>query len=105
MPTVKQGDSLWIDLSVPNYGAIDNTWSNWSGTFEISTTETATPSLTGNLTRSSTEGIFNLRLNTSNTTWTTLAVGTYKLMTQFSNTTVEYREERHDKLVIKTQGL
>lgn len=106
MPTVKQADSLWIDYDLCNYKAIDSTWSNWAGTYEISTTESATPSVTGNLTKATgQDGIMQLRLSTDNTTWNALAVGTYKLMVQFTNSTYKYREERHDKLIIKTQGV
>lgn len=105
MAIVKQGDSLWIDYLVPNFKAIDDTWANWVGTYEISTSETSAPSLTGTLTRSTTEGVFNLRLNISNATWVALTVGRYKLMTEFVNTTAEYREERHEPLTITTQGL
>lgn len=105
MPIVKQGDSLWIDYDLSNYKVIDSTWANWSGTYEISTTETSTPALTGTLVRSNTEGTFNLRLNTTNSTWNAIGVGTYKLMVQFYNSTAEYREERHDVLTVRTQGL
>lgn len=105
MPAVYQGDSLWGDVEAPLYASIDSTWANWNGKFEISTTETSTPAVTGSLTRSSTPGIFNLRLNTSNSTWTAITVGTYKLMIEIYNTTAEYKEERHYKLVVKTQGL
>lgn len=106
MPTVKQGDACWIDYGLPNYKAIDSTWANWSGTYEVSATESSTPILTGNLLKpSSQDGIMQLRLSTDNSGWTALAGGTYKLMVQFYNSTATYREERHDKLVVKTQGL
>ena len=105
MPSVRNGDAFWVDYSLPNFKAIDSTWANWSGTYEISLTETSTPILTGNLTPSTTEGIMQLRLSTDNSSWTGITVGTYKLMTTFTNATAFYREERHDKLVVKTQGM
>lgn len=105
MATVKQGDSLWIDYEVPNFKAIDSTWANWTGLYEISVTESSTVLLSGSLTRSSTEGIFQLRLNTSNATWVALSAGTYKLMIEISNSSQGYREEKHEKLVVKTQGI
>lgn len=105
MPTVYQGDALWIDYEIPLYAAIDSTWTNWSGKYEVSVSETSTPLLTGSLTRSTTAGIFNLRLSTGNTTWTALTTGTYKLMVEFNNSTVGYREEKHTKLIVQTQGL
>ena len=105
MPIVKQADSLFIDYEVPLYGAIDSTWGNWGGTYEISVSDTSIPIISGSLTRSAREGIFELRLKSDNATWTAISAGTYKLITQFSNSTVGYREERTDKLIVKTQGL
>jgi hypothetical protein len=104
MPSVYQGDSLWLDYELSNFRQIDSTWGNWEGTFEISTTESATPSVTGNLVPSANGGVFYLRLGTDNSSWNALAAGTYKLFAQFVNTTAKYREEKHDVLTVKTQG-
>lgn len=110
--SVKQADSLWVDFTLFNWALINATWdNNWSATFEISTSETATPAYTGSLTRSSSTGVFELRLNTDSAStspvqsWATMPTGTYKLMTQFTNSTAKYREERHETLTIRTQGL
>lgn len=105
MPTVYQSDSFWLDIMTPQYAAIDSTWANWGGTYEISTTESATPAVTGSLVQSTTAGVFNLRLNTNNAAWMSITVGTYKLMLQIANSTAGYREEKHYKLVVKTQGV
>ncbi len=105
MPTVKQGDSCWVDYTLANYKSIDSTWGNWSGTYEVSLTESSTPIVTGNLIKPTIEGVMQLRLNSDNSIWTAIAVGTYKLMVTFSNSTAGYREERHDRLVVKTQGM
>jgi hypothetical protein len=110
--SVRQGDSLWVDFTLSNWSAIHSTWdSSWVGIFEISATETSTPLYTGSLIRSSASGLFQLRLNYDSAStspalnWSDMAVGTYKLMTQFSNSTAKYREETHDRLIITTQGL
>lgn len=110
--TVKQGDSLWIDYNLENWSAINATWgSAWEGIFEISVSESSTPLYTGTLTRSTTPGIMQLRLNTDSAStapvlnWSAMSVGEYKLMVQFTNTTAKYREEYHEKLVVKAQGL
>lgn len=112
MSKVKQADSLWIDYTLENWAQIHATWdTTWTATFEISVSEDSTALYTGSLTRSTTPGLFQLRLNTDSAstspvqTWAALATGTYKLMTQFSNSTAKYREERHEELVIKKQGL
>jgi hypothetical protein len=109
---VKQADSLWINFDLENWASIYPTWdTTWTGTFEISATETSTPIYTGSLTRSTISGQFQLRLNTDSAstspvlTWAAVPVGTYLLMTQFSNSTAKYREENHEKLTIKVQGL
>jgi hypothetical protein len=104
MSTVIQANSLFIDYELPNYAAGDPTWANWTGTYEISATLTSTPLLTGTLDKTTT-GIMKLRLLSSNATWTALAVGTYKLMVEFNNTAIGYREERQDRLTIKAQGM
>lgn len=105
MPSVRQADSLWIDYDAPNWSIIDDTWGNWTGVYEISATESSSPLVTGNLSKSATSGIFQLRLNSSNSSWTALPVGKYKLMIQISNSSVGYREERIDSLTIRTQGI
>jgi hypothetical protein len=105
MPTVYQADALWLDVEIPLFASIDATWANWTGSYEISATEASTPIATGTVTRSTTEGVMNLRLNTSDVVWTAIAVGVYKLMIEIANSTKNYREEHHFKLTIRPQGI
>lgn len=104
MATVRQADSLFIDYEIPLYAAIDPTWANWAGTYEVSATETSTPILTGTLDKTVT-GLMRLRLLSTNATWTAIAVGEYKLMVEFNNATAGYREEKQERLRIKSQGM
>jgi len=112
MATVKSQDSLWIDYMLNNWQSIFATWdTTWTATFEISATTTGTAIYTGSLTRGTIEGLFQLRLNTDSAStvpvlnWSAMAVGTYRLMVQFNNSTSKYREERHEKLTITEQGI
>jgi hypothetical protein len=115
MATVTQASSLWLDYDLENWASIYSTWgSTFSGTFEINSTVTgASPVFTGVLTRSSTvPGRFHLRLNydTASTTaplplWGSVALGTYKLMVEFNESTTKYREENHSRITIKAQGI
>lgn len=108
----KQGDSLWVDYLIENWADFFATWdATWEGTFEISATATSTPIYTGTLTRSTTPGLFTLRLgyDAASTapvlTWAAMPVGAYTLMAQLRNTTAKCQKEFHDKLVIQAQGL
>jgi len=111
MRQIKQGDSLWINYTLTDYADINSTWdSNWTGIFEISASESSTPVYTGTLTRA-TAGLFQLRLSSNSAStapvlnWVDIPVGNYKLFAQFTNATVQYREEHHEKLSIQEQGL
>lgn len=108
----KQADSLWNDYTLENWDSFHATWDDtWAGTFEISATEDSTPLYAGTLTRSTTSGLFQLRLNTDSAStvpvlnWSALPVGTYRLMAQFTNSTAKYSEEYHETLIIRKQGL
>jgi hypothetical protein len=115
MPTRIQANSLWLDYDLDNWAEIYSTWgSTFTGTFEINATVTGvSPVFTGTLTRSTTiPGRFHLRINynTTSTTspnpaWSSVATGTYKLMVEFNESTTKYREERHDRIAIKAQGI
>jgi hypothetical protein len=104
MPTIIQANSLFIDFELPNFAAGDPAWANWTGTYEVSSTLVSTPILTGSLDKT-VEGIMRLRLLSSNALWTAIAVGNYKLMVEFNNTSIGYREERQDRLIVKAQGM
>lgn len=101
----KQGDSLWINIECSDISAIDSTWTNWTGVWNISSTIGGAPTLSGTLSRSTTPGTFYLRIGPASTSgWTALPVGNHFLTMQIDNTTVDYRHEEQHKLVIQTQG-
>lgn len=107
-----QGDSLWVDYTVEGWEQAYATWgATWTGIFEISASESSTPLYTGTLTRSTTSGIFQLRLNYDSAStapilaWSALAVGTYLLMAQVTESTSKFRKEYFETLIIRTQGL
>ena len=91
-----QGNSLWINITCEAYTAIDTVWTNYSGTWSI-VDSLGVVSASGNLTRGA-AGTMLLRVSTA--TMATLTVGTYTLTTQIKNVTVDYEEERQDKLII-----
>ena len=101
----KQGDSLWIDITCDNVTTIDPTWANWSGSWTIAATVGGDALLSGAIGKSSTTGLFQLRIGPSSTSgWSALPVGNYFLTMQIDNTTADYRHEEQVKLVIQTQG-
>lgn len=105
--TRKQGNSLFVNIQVPNIADIDPTWENWSGTFSI-VASLGSPSLvSGTLTRSATTGWFYLRLGpvSGGDAWKTLPVGKYKLLTEIVCPNVDFLHEDEDKLIITAQGM
>jgi len=99
METVHQGSSYWQDFILENYADFNSTWdAAWTGTYKLGT-------ISGSLTRSTTPGIFNLRLNYTNSPWAALTPATYSLYAEFTNTGSGYREEYHGSIKIKTQGI
>jgi hypothetical protein len=119
------GDSLWIDIQCDSITTIDpttNTWpANWKGYWKISSTIGGTALCEGNttdlksITKSTTSGLFQLRLGpltTGVTAWKDLTAGTYFLTIQIDNSqtadfvaNVNYRHEEQHKVVLSAQGI
>lgn len=102
---VYQNDSLRINIPHDTAIAIDPTWTNWSGLWNISETIGSTSLLSGTISRSTTEGTFELRIGPATTAgWSALPVGTYWITIEINNTSVDYKKEIQGKLIISTQG-
>ena len=102
----KQGNSLWVNITCDTIPTIDNVWTHWEGVWNIAATLGSTPLLTGSLVRSSTTGVFQLRIGpVSVAGWATLPAGNYILTIQIDNAAVDYRIEESYGLTIKPQGL
>lgn len=100
----KQGDSLWVDVTGQAIETVDSTWANWEGSWAIAPTIGATPVLTGTMTKGADIGVFWVRVGS--TAMSTLQVGTYYLICQVKNTTVDYVQEVvQEKLTITAQGI
>jgi hypothetical protein len=106
-----QGNSLRLDLSGDTavIDTFDNTWSHYSGVWDISATidGAAIAGLSGALTRSSTVGIFHFAIGpvSGGVPWTTLPLGTYYIRYQIINPTIDYLEELRDTLTVIAQGI
>ena len=102
-----QGDSLWIDYTLPNITDIDGTWGNWGATWNIAVVPGGTTLLSGGLTQSTTVGVFNFRIGpvSGGSTWITLPVGSYTLSVQMSDTSIDFKHEEQDVLNITPQGV
>jgi len=99
MEIVYKGDSFWRNFTVECYADFSPTWdATWVGTYELG-------SLSGSLIQSSIPGVFQLRLNYTDSPWVALAVGTHDLAVEITNTTVGYREEWHGSVKIKEQRI
>lgn len=102
----KQADSLFIDYPFPAWKKIDSVWANWSGLWTISVAAGDDILLSGTLSLSATPGIFNLRIGPATIAgWAVLPVGSYTLTAEFNNTSVDYRYEEQDRLIIVPQGV
>lgn len=105
--TRKQGNSLFLNIQIPDFANIDPVWDNWSGAFSI-VAALGSPSLvSGTITKSATEGYFYFRLGplSGGVPWTTLPVGKYKLLTEIVCPNVDFLLEDEDKLIITAQGI
>ena len=105
--TKKQGNSLFVNIQIPNFADIDPDWANWSGTFAVVSTLGAAPLLTGALTKSATAGTFYLRIGpvSGGDAWKYLPVAKYKLLTEIICPSVDFLLEDEDKLIITAQGM
>ena len=101
-----QGNSLWVDIACDSVAIIDPVWANWSGTWSIVSTLGGPVILSGTLIRGAT-GVFLLRIgpSTGGVVWATLPAGTYFLLTEIINESVDYLFEDQDKLIIAVQGM
>ena len=103
-----QGNSLWLDITADaNLVLIDPVWDNWTGVWNIVKKVGGVVLASGLLTRSTTTGIFNLRIGplAAGVTWTALAPGQYVLEIEINNVSVDYRDEKHHTLIITAQGI
>lgn len=101
--TIKQGDSLWLDIT-GTIDDVDTVWANWAGLWAIVPAIGGTATASGSLTKTVTTGKFRFNLPTAVSA--ALAVGEYFLILQVENTSVDYRQEiAQDRLTVKTQGI
>jgi hypothetical protein len=106
--TRKQANSLWVAITFSNPADIDAIWTNFTGVYEVFLEEglTATTIPSGTLIRSTTVGLFFLKLGPLNTPgWETLPVGVHKIVFQIDNTVQDYRHEESHTLKIIEQDL
>ena len=100
----KQGDSLWVDVTGDAMDTVDSVWANWTGSWAIASVVGGTPLLSGSMTKGTDIGAFYVRIGS--TAMGTLAVGSYFLICEVENTTVDYVQEVvQEKLTISTQGI
>lgn len=100
----KQGDSIWIDVTGDTLSTVDEVWNNWTGSWAIAATIGGVPVASGNMTKGTTIGAFQIRIGAS--VMKDVAVGKYYLIVQVENTTVDYRQEiAQEKLEIVAQGI
>ena len=100
----KAGDSIWIDVTGEALTTVDETWANWEGSWAIVTALGAVPTLSGTMTKGATIGSFQIRIGA--TTMAAVDAGSYILVVQVENSTVDYVQEiAQEKLTITAQGI
>ena len=100
----KQGDSLWVDISGNDFNVVDEVWANWTGSWAIVAALGEEPVLSGTMAKTDTIGQFRVRIGASY--MQTVPVGSYILVCEVKNDTVDYCQEiAQEKLTITTQGI
>ena len=101
--TIRQGNSLWLQLT-GDISLVDTTWSNWTGKWSIRDKTTLLSVASGDLTRSTVDGVFIMAVPPASTVG--LAAKEYDLITEITNVARNYNDEwKPDTLVVQAQGI
>lgn len=93
----RQGNSFWLKLKCRRWSDIDDTWTNFGGTWKLFD-GAGVEVYNGSLIRSATEGVMYAKISPAQMLALTLT--TYTLACEVINTTQDYKEERQDYLTI-----
>ena len=100
----KAGDSIWIDVTGEALSTVDETWANWTGSWAIVPALGSAAVLSGAMTKGTDIGVFRIRIGA--TAMAAIPAGSYILVVQVENSTVDYVQEiAQEKLTLTAQGI